>query len=229
MLKAPAVLVQHEMLQPAGGSIHDHVLVHFAFFVSRFAGLEKAKVVAGEVAAVLDGLAQEVCQAIDVVAGRGLRCRVAPRDHEQFIAQLRRDGLVGIEDENPVGGDGQVGERPVLLPRIAQPRLHHNGCAVLTCNLTRAIAALAVYDKNLVGPRLRTLDGKGQIDLFVERRDDDGDVAAHAIAAAVRGWMQHGIQVVRAHAVPLFPRYRRFRTSLTNLPLTSSVAQESRL
>lgn len=173
MLQAAAVLVEHGLADEADGVIDDHVFMNLAVFVAASPALEEAHVPRGEVTAVADGFAEEVGQPVDEEAiFRDVGDR-SPGDLFDLAAESVGDDLVGVENERPVGLEGQVGERPVLLFGVALPIVLDDVGAVLAGDVLGAIGRAAIDYEDLASPALDRLEAVRQVESLVVGDDQD--------------------------------------------------------
>jgi hypothetical protein len=138
--------------------VHGALVAHAAVF-------EEAQLVVGEPARAARELAK------DVVVARHVPAALRPcSDHlANFLAQLRRAPLVGIDEEDPVGVQG-IQRGIALLGVIFELRLVQFGPSGLGEN-GRIILAIRIKHHHPVGPAKR-LDAVGDVAGFIEGEDD---------------------------------------------------------
>src|SRR2546423_11683280 len=98
----------------------------------------------------------------------------------EFRFRLRRQNLVGIENENPIVAKPHVLECPVLFlrPSAIEFELHHFG-AVLSRDRDRIIGALGIDHENFVRP-FHAVEAARQIRRFIYDWNDEGNRNARA-------------------------------------------------
>ena len=132
MGQVPLIFMKQIGAAESDRSRDHHVFVNRAAFVACRTAPKQAQVPARIPSAMAYGTAVKDEQAVEIEA---LAVAAVGGDQaENFIAQGRANALVGVQDQNPVGFDRQIIERPVLL--LGRPRS--------SCCTTRAPAARAI-------------------------------------------------------------------------------------
>ena len=116
-------------------------------------------------AAHVPDLAREV-EAVDA------RRHAAAQRGEDLLAQRRRDGLVRVDEQDPLAAREVARDR--LLPDVAHPPVLEDAIGVLARDLPRAVGAEGVDDDDLVGP-LHALEAAADVVLLVARDDAHGE------------------------------------------------------
>ena len=180
VLEPAAVLVDQQVLEPPHRPVAQHVLVHQAVLVPRLPPLEEPQVPTWKVPAVANATPQEDEHPVDVEAALFHLVWRTARDGEDFVAQLRADGLVGVDDQRPRRLQRQVRQRPVLLPGVPLPRLVVNARAERLGDGDGRVGRAAVDHEHAVGPPLEALERVGEVALLVMSLDHDVQRHAHS-------------------------------------------------
>ncbi len=76
-----------------------------------------------------DRPAHEKEKAVHVETGGGNGLRIDGGNAQKLILERQCDGFVGVENENPGGGEWEILQCPVFLARVALPRTLDDGRA----------------------------------------------------------------------------------------------------
>ena len=149
-----------------GGELQ--LLVHLAVPGGN-AGRPEADASIGVPSTMVDPVAAVVGEPVDGEDGEGRESLLL---HElQVVAQLWREGLVGVDAENPaVGGQG-VGV--VFLAVVALPVVVEEACTGIEADGLGGIGGAGVDDDDLIGDVLQRLEATADVAFFV-LGDDDG-------------------------------------------------------
>ena len=177
LVRVPRRVVQQRMLERAEPALPADRLLHApSVFRSGTVAAEQADHVVAVPAAMLDAVAQVVIRAVDPVAVLVRRRRL---EHlANFLGQLGRHALVGIDDQHPLVPG--LRNRPVLeVGRVDVFSLDDAAAADVADDVERAVGRAGIGDENFVGDCLHRFDASTDVAPLILAGNEHGEFCCH--------------------------------------------------